>query len=82
MYICLVDWTALNLSTLDPDNLIIVQKVSLMGGVGGLHDLQSFFVTILVFDLGWTGLGLGCLGSKGLGPGLDNLTSLTNLCRR
>ena len=28
----------------------------------------------LAFELGWTGLGLGGLGNKVLGPGLDNNT--------
>ena len=43
----------------------------------GSHDFSvspSPLVTNLGFELGWTGLGLGLggLGTKGLGPGLDN----------
>ena len=45
---------------------------------GGLHDFSlshSHLGTYLGFELGWTGLGwgLGGMGNKGLGPGLDNL---------
>ena len=48
---------------------------------GGPHDFSvspSPFGTNWVFELGWTGfgLGLGGLETKGLGTGLDNVTNL------
>ena len=45
----------------------------LMGWVAG--GLQYFSVRPRVFEFieTWLGLGLGGLGTKGLGPGLDNL---------
>ena len=44
--------------------------------VGGPHDFSvspSPLGTNLGFELGWTGVGLGGLRNKGLGPGLDNI---------
>ena len=53
--------------------------LKLLGGGGGGVGLQHFSVIPSPlgfswgFDPGWTGLGLGGFGTKGLGLGLDNL---------